>query len=220
MKKWALLAVLALIPILSGCEGWDRKKKYLAPPPPPLAPSELTVIAVSSGQIHLDWKDNSTDEKGFYVYRRSSSYTKTASLATDATSYNDFYVSPQTTYWYKVTAYNDGGESASSNEATVTTPADGAPPAVEILNYHMEEEDWGHDWQTNIIGDVRNNTDRAVDIVIGGKFFNYDDIVVRTDYDLLRDVGAGETRRFEMLYPGERIKRVEAWVAMIIRNGS
>lgn len=125
-KKWAFLAIVALVPILSGCEGCD-KKKY-APPPAPSAPSNLTAAVVSSTQINLNWKDNSTNEKGFYVYRRiTGDYSRVAVLAANATSYSTTGLTPETTYWYKATAYNDGGESGSSNEVSIVMPAGPGP---------------------------------------------------------------------------------------------
>ncbi|MBA7492528.1 hypothetical protein ES702_03078 [subsurface metagenome] len=131
-KKWLFLAIVALIPILSGCDGCD-KKKYVAPPPAPSSPSNLTATAVSSTQINLSWKDNSTNEKGFYLYRRTTnSYTRVAILEANANSYNDTGLDPETSYWYKVTAYNDGGESGSSNEVNITTPAGPTPSLPEL----------------------------------------------------------------------------------------
>jgi|GEM_PF-3035861 len=212
-KKWMFVAVLALIPILSGCEGCDKKKKYVAPPPAPSAPSNLIANPVSSTEVRLTWKDNSTNEKGFYVYRKTTgSYSRIGIFDANTTSCRHINCTSNTTYWYKVTAYNDGGESAPSNEASATTPAE--VPDVEILNYHMEEEylDWLEEWRTDIIGDVKNNTGQILTIWMAGKFFNYNDIMVKKSYDLLSDVGSGETWQFEISYWGERIKRVEAWV--------
>ncbi|MCK4418690.1 hypothetical protein KAV79_02680 [Candidatus Aerophobetes bacterium] len=76
-KKWIFLVSIGLIPILTGCDGCDKKKKYIAPPPAPSAPSDLTATPISSTEVHLSWKDNSTNEKGFYIYRKSTgSYGK------------------------------------------------------------------------------------------------------------------------------------------------
>lgn len=213
MRKWMFLAIIALVPILSGCEGCDKKKKYVAPPPAPSAPSNLIATPVSSTEVHLSWKDNSTNEKGFYVYRKTTgNYDKIGIFDANTTSCRHINCTPQTTYWYKVTAYNDGGESNSSNEVSATTPAE--VPDAEILNYHMEEEylDFLEEWRTDIIGDVRNNTGGTLTIKVKGKFYNYSDVVVDVYWDTLRDVPGGETWRFEIPYWGERIKRVEAWV--------
>jgi len=42
---------------------------------PPMAPSELTAAALSSASVKLDWKDNSDNEDGFYVYRATECFS-------------------------------------------------------------------------------------------------------------------------------------------------
>lgn len=205
-RKWIFLVAIGLIPILTGCEGCD-KKKHIAPPPAPSAPSNLSATAISITQIDLSWKDNSTNEKGFYVYRKTiGNYSKIARLNPNTTSFSNLSLSPASIYWYKITAYNDGGESGSSNEVSIKM--------VEILDYHMEEKylEYWAEWRTNIVGNVKNNTGQILTIWMAGKFFNYDDIMIKKSYDLLSDVGSGETWQFEISYWGERIKRVEAWI--------
>ena len=119
-RELILLAIVALVPMLGGC---------VAPPPVPYAPSSLTAIAVSPQQIDLSWKDNARVENGFYVYRRTTgSYRPIAALDPNTTSYSDSSLSPGTTYWYKVAAYNDGGKSDPSNEISATTPSEPLPP--------------------------------------------------------------------------------------------
>lgn len=112
-RELILLAIVALVLMLSGC---------VAPPPVPDAPSGLTTIAVSPQQIDLSWKDNARVENGFYVYRRTTgSYRPIAALDPNTTSYSDSSLSPGTIYWYKVTAYNDTGESDPCKERSATT---------------------------------------------------------------------------------------------------
>jgi len=90
----------------------------------PSAPSKLTGTAVCFTRVDLTWADDSNDEKGFYVYRKTTDkYTRLASLTSDTTTYTDTNVEPETTYLYKVAAYNEAGESASSSEVSVTTPS-------------------------------------------------------------------------------------------------
>jgi hypothetical protein len=90
------------------------------------APSNLTATAVSSSQVNLTWQDNSPNETGFEIERRTGSgaFSRIATTAANATSFSDQTVAPNTTYTYRVRAvFANGGESAYSNEATVTTPA-------------------------------------------------------------------------------------------------
>src|SRR5262249_50688170 len=69
--------------------------------------------------------DNSTDEEGFQIERAPDSAGSPgnwASIATVATSaYNDTGLSPNSTYWYRVRAYNAFTNSASTAQVSGTT---------------------------------------------------------------------------------------------------
>jgi hypothetical protein len=85
------------------------------PVEPPVAPSNLT--AKQKGKrIELKWTDNSDDENGFRIYRRTSSSTfaEIGTVGANITVYNDTTYTPKTTYYYKVCAYNANGEGCSS----------------------------------------------------------------------------------------------------------
>jgi hypothetical protein len=91
---------------------------------PPDAPTNLTAAAVSPVQINLSWTDNSSDEDGFQIQRSLTGVTWTpfTSVAANTTSYVNTGLTPLTTYYYRVRAYNDDGESDYSNVASATTP--------------------------------------------------------------------------------------------------
>src|SRR6185436_4009199 len=77
------------------------------------------------------WVDNSSDEVGFKIHRKTGSlgsYGEIASVGAGITSYTDTPLASGTTYFYKVLAYNTGGDSAFSNEAGATTLADTVDP--------------------------------------------------------------------------------------------
>lgn len=86
-------------------------------------PSNLIATAVSSGQIDLQWTDNSTTEDGFKLYRSSDGveFTRTAILAPNVTTYSNTGRPAGTTYYYRVLAFNATGNTAFSNTVTVTT---------------------------------------------------------------------------------------------------
>ena len=88
---------------------------------PPAAPSGLTATAVSSSQIDLRWQDNSDNEDGFKIERRTGaeSYTEIATVGFDVETYSDTGLG--STYHYQVRAYKDVVNSAYSNEASATT---------------------------------------------------------------------------------------------------
>lgn len=95
--------------------------------PAPSAPTALTATVVSYDRVSLAWTDNSSDESGFLVERKTGSgaYIPLATLSADTTSFNDGTVTTGNTYTYRVTATSAYGNSASTNEATATLPAGG-----------------------------------------------------------------------------------------------
>jgi len=79
--------------------------------------------AADAAQLKLDWADNSSNEKGFQIWRRTEpggAYAQIDARGSNATSYVDTTVTAGVTYCYQVRAYNDVGDSAPSNEACAT----------------------------------------------------------------------------------------------------
>jgi len=93
-------------------------------PSVPSAPSALTANAVSTTQINLAWVDNSFNESGFKIERKtgpSGTYSEIATTAAGATTFNNTGLQPSTQYFYRVRATNLGGNSTYSNEASAMT---------------------------------------------------------------------------------------------------
>lgn len=83
----------------------------------PSTPANLSVDDVASNCIHLSW-DNVANEDGFYIYRSRDNvdYDKRAKVDSDVLEFWDYDVKSETTYYYKISAYNVDGESAKSSE--------------------------------------------------------------------------------------------------------
>jgi Fibronectin type III domain len=94
------------------------------PSDPPSAPTRATASASGTG-IAVGWTDTSANEDGFYVERAlvGGSFMRIASPGPNATTLIDSGLAPGTTYRYRVQAWNVGGGSAFSNEASATTAA-------------------------------------------------------------------------------------------------
>ncbi|HEY4271533.1 MAG TPA: fibronectin type III domain-containing protein, partial [Candidatus Udaeobacter sp.] len=85
----------------------------------PMAPSGLTATVVSSSKITLTWTDNSNNETGFIISRKTGSGGTYADIHTtneNMTTWSDTTVVDGTQYYYKVRATNSAGDSPNSNE--------------------------------------------------------------------------------------------------------
>ncbi len=106
-----------------------------APPDPPAAPSNLAATAISENQIDLTWQDNSTDEGGFDIQRKTGtgSFATIATVGADVTAYSDTGLTSDTTYTYRVQATKGSLVSGWSNEASATTLPPTPPAAPSNL---------------------------------------------------------------------------------------
>ena len=116
MKKFVLLPLLCLLFIRCASSGLEEEI--------PLPPTELRATVVSTNQVDLSWKDNSTNETAYKVERKTDSgnFSEIGSTSKDVTTFSDQTVSLNTTYTYRVYSTNTAGKSILySNEATVKT---------------------------------------------------------------------------------------------------
>ncbi len=116
MKKFVLLPLLALLFIRCATSGLEEEI--------PLPPTELRATVVSTNQVDLSWKDNSTNETAYKIERKTDSgnFSEIGSTSKDVTTFSDQTVSLNTTYTYRVYSTNTAGKSILySNEATVKT---------------------------------------------------------------------------------------------------
>ena len=90
----------------------------------PLAPNNLTGTVISTTQVNLSWIDNATNEDGYKVERKTGNgnYAVIGSMGANLITYSDLGLTTNTTYTYRVYAYNSVGNSLQySNELTLTT---------------------------------------------------------------------------------------------------
>lgn len=101
--------------------------------PVPVAPSNLAADAESSTQITINWSDNSDNEEGFKIERSpngTTDWTEIATVGSGITNFQNIDLTPSTTYYYRVRAFNPGGNSGYSNTASATTKINVPVPAA------------------------------------------------------------------------------------------
>jgi subtilisin len=95
------------------------------PPALPAAPTNLTASVISRTQINLSWTDNANSETGFRIERCKGStctnFVLIATVGADVKSYSNTGLVKNTTYRYRVYAFNSSGNSGYSNIITATT---------------------------------------------------------------------------------------------------
>jgi len=92
----------------------------------PSAPSNLTAGAASRSQIDLTWTDNASNESGFKIERCAgttcTSFAPIATVGANATHFSNGRLKRNTTYRYRVRAYNASGNSPYSAITSAKTP--------------------------------------------------------------------------------------------------
>jgi hypothetical protein len=99
-----------------------------AAPAAPAQPGNLTATAISDSQVQVKWSDNSNNETGFLIERKTGAagtWTQIGAVEFNLVSFVDQTVAVNTTYTYRVRATNAIGQSAYTDEVTLTTPAAG-----------------------------------------------------------------------------------------------
>ncbi|HXS35447.1 MAG TPA: PA14 domain-containing protein, partial [Flavipsychrobacter sp.] len=81
---------------------------------PPAMPTNVSAVATSYNKVSLSWKDNSTNETGFEIYRATNpagEFTIVNTTPAGTTSFVDSTAAASTTYYYRIQAVNNYGGS-------------------------------------------------------------------------------------------------------------
>lgn len=109
---------------------------------PPQSVISLQATASSSSTIDLTWIDNSTYEEGFNIERSSDgvNFTLISTTVANVENYTDNNLSPSSTYYYRIVAFNSFGSASPSNIADATTLGLGGNGTVIVENIDVVRE--------------------------------------------------------------------------------
>ena len=119
--------------------------RFIGGTPPEEAPDDLAAYAESDSKIELTWENNAYDVLGFKIERRTSDEEDTEYEQIDMVLKDDVYdadegeyvytdtgLSDDTTYYYRIRAYNEAADSDYSTAAYATTDEEASDIACFI----------------------------------------------------------------------------------------
>lgn len=103
----------------------------------PLTPSNLSGVALDTTRIRLSWSDQSSNETGFEIQRASTvaggDWSAVAQAARELESWDESGLAVGTTYYYRIRAINDAGNSEWLGPASVTTDNGGGLGTWQVM---------------------------------------------------------------------------------------
>ena len=90
-------------------------------------PTDLSAAVIAAGRIRLSWTDHSDNETGFRVERAvgSTLFNAIGTAGPGVITFDDMGLTSDTTYVYRVVAFNGVGQSAPSTLASASIPSGG-----------------------------------------------------------------------------------------------
>ena len=124
------------------------------PPPPPVNAPVLTATAVSSSEIDLTWAYPFTDNDGFKIERCQgtgcTNFAQIAQVGASVRSYNDTGLACNTTYDYRIRAFNAGGDGPYSNTSEATTLSTLPTPAPVLTTTPASSTEIDLSWTASV----------------------------------------------------------------------
>ena len=146
---------------------FDSKIYRFTPTAPIVAPSNLRFTLSGPNSITLNWNDNSNNETGFKIERKSGSgvFTLIDSVSANVTTFTDNSIIDTGMYSYRVYAYNGNASSGYSNSNFIITVV-----PVELISFTAELHDKNVllKWTT---GSEKNNRGFSIERLVLSQHF-------------------------------------------------
>jgi hypothetical protein len=126
----------------------------------PATPTGLLSKLSSPTSVALTWNDQSTNELGFKIERKADggNYILIATVGTNVTSYQDLNLSLNSSYTYRVYAYNSGGNSSGySNTINIPGLRDGL---IGYFPFNGNAIDESNNGNNGVVQGATEGTDR------------------------------------------------------------
>ena len=129
-----------------------------------LAAAPTNLVSLSNGTIvNLTFTDNSNNEDGFRIERKTGiggTYTEIATIGANITSFSNSGLTTNQVYYYRVRAYNSAGNSSYSNEyyaTTMTAPSGLSSSSVSSTQINLS-------WTDNALGETGFKIERKTGV--------------------------------------------------------
>lgn len=129
---------------------------------PPQKPALPSLTSVGNGEIHIIWANSSENDIGGYKLYRAENEDLPGNYNviydSTATSYKDLYLEYETTYFYRVSAYDLTGNESEKSDPVSGTPRNITPPAtpknVTVLAQNITDPFIQITWDKNTESDL------------------------------------------------------------------
>tara|TARA_B110000438_G_scaffold119415_1_gene116497 strand:+ start:1772 stop:4060 length:2289 start_codon:yes stop_codon:yes gene_type:complete len=132
---------------------YEVRVEGVDPFPKPFTPEELAATTLSSTEIQLTWTDNSENETGFSILRRTgtNAYAEVGDLGANVTTFNDTGLAITTEYSYLIHAYNENGSSLETDAVIARTWNTVPPTAPSNLDGNTIDAEAKLTWSDNSV---------------------------------------------------------------------
>ena len=135
-----------------------------ATPTPIASPEPLIITGVTANSVGLSWNDIYVNEDGFRIERSTDGvdFSVAAPVGPNTTNYNDSGLNPSSLYFYRVAAFNSGGDSAYATTSATTLPNPPFAPSDAVATAASQTEidlTWNDNSSDETGFDIERSTD-------------------------------------------------------------